>query len=601
MNSAISSIFAYTHFVIGAWLSVYSFVIGKQLILLLSALLFFIMGGLLLRGGERFSALQLQHEKKWLPLFGLVDSLLLGSLIWFSGFQHSEWIAALLVLAYASEYGKKAALSAVVAFSLIGIVHLLISDDKLYSMYHLDLVFMMIALFVIALMLANKTDVQRKEMYIDTLTALPNHAYFMKRFSRILAIEKNRQTMYAVLLLDIQRFQRINEHLGHGFGDQLIHAIGERLRLQAMQICGDRAWLARHEGDQFLLLISGFNDVEAFELAGKRIISEFEHPWKLYEHEIELRVHGGMAVYPLQSQHANALLEQTKIALQRAKLRRTSILVYTPENNSSFTERYVIEAGMRKALERSEFVIYYQPKVNIQSGAVMGVEALVRWNHPELGLIPPNKFIHIAEENGMIIELGDWVLRSACEQHAVWLSKGLPPIRICVNVSLKQLENPDYFEQLNRTLITSGLQPRHLELEITETLALKNIDKIQGVLAKLAGMGIKLTIDDFGTGYASYKHLSHLPIHALKIDKSFMRGINHNPDAEAIVASIIQLAKSLQLTVTAEGVETFEQLQFLKRNSCDEVQGFLYMQPEPANIFEPYLKRGFAHISQAFQ
>jgi EAL domain-containing protein (putative c-di-GMP-specific phosphodiesterase class I) len=183
----------------------------------------------------------------------------------------------------------------------------------------------------------------------------------------------------------------------------------------------------------------------------------------------------------------------------------------------------------------------------------------------------------------------------------VWLSKGLPPIRICVNVSLKQLENPTYFEQLNRILVESGLQPRHLELEITETLALKNVDSIQGVLAQLAGIGVKLTIDDFGTGYASYKHLSHLPIHALKIDKSFMRGINHNPDSEAIVASIIQLAKSLQLTVTAEGVETFEQLQFLKRNSCDEVQGFLYMQPEPANVFEPHLKRGFAHISQAFQ
>jgi diguanylate cyclase (GGDEF)-like protein len=601
MHKPLSSIFAYVHLLIGVWLTIHSFMMSKQLPGFLIALVFFFLSGFILRGGERFAALQLQHEKKWIPAFLIIDTLLIATLVLFSDFQHSEWVATLIVLAYAAEYGKKATFISVLGFLSVGIAHILLENQTKYSLEHVDLTFMMITIFVIAVMLAHKTDMQRKETYTDSLTELPNLAYFMRRLSRILTTAQNSQTMYGILLLDIQRFQQINEHLGHGFGDQLIHAIGQRLRAQASNHSSERTWVARHEGDQFIILINGLHDVESIEIAGKNLISEFEKPWKLYEHVIELRVHGGMSIYPLQSQHCNALLEQAKIALQRTKNRRTSVLVYAPENNSSYTERYVIEAGMRKALERTEFVVYYQPKVNIQSGAVMGIEALVRWNHPELGLIPPNKFIHIAEENGMIIELGDWVLRSACEQHAVWLSKGLPPIRICVNVSLKQLENPTYFEQLNRIIVESGLQPRHLELEITETLALKNVDSIQGVLAQLAGIGVKLTIDDFGTGYASYKHLSHLPIHALKIDKSFMRGINHNPDSEAIVASIIQLAKSLQLTVTAEGVETFEQLQFLKRNSCDEVQGFLYMQPEPANVFEPHLKRGFAHISQAFQ
>jgi diguanylate cyclase (GGDEF)-like protein len=597
MMSRFSAVYAIGHLLLGIGLLLWAMIESREVPVIALAVATLLFAGMLVRGGERFAKLHLQHSPFKLRLLLLLDCLLYAAVLAVFPAADVLWVAVLLTFMLSAEYGKFFGLIGSGFMTLISSLLWLLDPASFAPLSPLEISLYFVAMFAVAFLLGDKVDAQFEESYVDSLCKLPNRTQFMRRLSHRLHNDREKSQLLGVLVLDIQRFRRINENLGYGFGDQVLHAVARRLSVFAET---ENLHVARLESDKFIMLLEQAADAGALETLARRLIAQFEQPWRLFEHEIELHVFAGLTIYPQKSHHAHALVEQALTALYRAKQRRTPLVTYSVENNSSFTERYVIEAGMRKALERNEFVVYYQPKVNIQSGAVMGIEALVRWNHPELGLLPPNKFIHIAEENGLIIELGEWILQTACRQHAVWLAQGQPPIRICVNVSLKQLEDPGYHDTLQRVLANSGLAPQHLELEITESLALKNIGTMQKVLTRLAKLGIKLTIDDFGTGYASYKHLSHLPIHALKIDKSFMRGINQNPDAEAIVTSIIQLAKSLQLTVTAEGVETFEQLVFLKRLSCDEVQGYLYMQPEPANIFEPCLKRGFAHVSQLF-
>jgi diguanylate cyclase (GGDEF)-like protein len=595
MHRSFTLTFAYIHLFIGLWLLMEAISSEQSVMIWLISLATFAFAGWLLRFGDRFSNLKLQKQYKQIMIFVWIDLALLIALALTPPFANVSFIAMMLVFAFASEFGKKAATLSGLQYSIIVWIDLYSSAAIKSEVFEFHTLMMNAFVLFFAMMIGHRSDLHLQESYIDSLTRLPNAAHFSRLFTHAIMHDRELTERHAILLLDIKRFQQYNEDLGHGFGDQLLLAISQKLKNEQPH------WVARYDGDRFLIWMKGHQTSEEVKQFSQNLIHLLEQPWRLFEYEIQLQVHGGFSLYPNQSQHTHALLEQAKMAVERAKQERKAVCQYAIETTSSYTERFVIEMGIRKGLERSEFVVFYQPKVNIYSGIVCGVEALVRWNHPELGLLQPNKFIAIAEETGLIVELGEWVLRTACKQQAQWMKMKKQNMRICVNVSLKQLAAPHFLDSVKDILEESGLSARHLELEITESLAIQNHHSIPTVLQDLAQLGIKLTIDDFGTGYASYQHLHQLSIHAIKIDKSFMRGILHNPDGEAIVASIIQLAKSLQLTVTAEGVETFEQLMFLKKHQCDEAQGFLFLQPEAADVFEPYLTRGFAHISKAFQ
>lgn len=600
--------FAYFHMITAGWLCIYTMSAEQTVWLAVTSLVALMFAGILTRMAERLSAVQMEGHPLILKVFMFCDAVILSMLMFASNFPFALWFTLLLTLAYAAEYGKRAMFGAFMLCAIPWLVLMILENNHRYELIDFEHVIAAICSLVIVGLVAHKTDTRFREFYYDGLTKLPNATYFLRKLSYELSTDPALQKPFAVLLLDIKHFETINEHLGRGFGDQLLIAIAAKLRSFCEQILGkataglqQNIWLARYNGDQFLFRLNGCADADKATKMAETIIEELEKPWRLFEHEIKLQVHVGVSLYPTQSHQSGELIEQAAVALENAKLRRTSVNRYAGQKMGSFTERFVMEAGMRMALQHSEFVVHYQPKVNIMTGKVVGIEALIRWNHPELGMIQPNKFIGIAEDNGMIVDIGEWILRVACKQHAHWLRKPIHPIRICVNVSIKQLEQPNFADRLFEILQECELEPRFLELEITESLALKDNLQLQNVLKRMAARDVKLTIDDFGTGYASYKQLSQLSIHAIKIDKSFMRGIHHNPEASAIVLSIIQLAKGLNLGVTAEGVETIEQLQYLRRTYCEEAQGFLYMQPEPANIFEPYLTRGFAHIAKALQ
>ena len=598
-----TSMLTFSLLIIGSWLLIYVITIEHNPTLLWIGLGFFAIATLMLRDREQFAGFVMRHRPMAMNTLFLIIMLMLMVIAIWSDFAHLWLLSTLIVFAFAADFGIRMAIYSSIATIAVLAVDVYQHSSLSFSAIDSQWVLIYSMILFISILYGRKTDLHYQATYIDDVTGLYSRHHFVRTLANRIASDHTQQQQLAVVFIDIRQFQQLNENLGHSFGDQLLHAMANRFTEITNGLISDshRSHIWRYDADQFVILLEGFENLQACETFVQQLLQQFELPWKLFEHELQLQVIAGMALYPQHNKHSRHLIEQAKIALSRAKQQRLSLCVYTHEANTSYTERFVIEAGLRRAIEQEEFVIYYQPKIEIHSGDVIGIEALIRWEHPELGLLQPNKFIAIAEETGLIVELGEWILRSACQQHAVWLEQKQPSIRICVNVSLKQLEQPDFVPRLQTIVHETGLQPHHLELELTESLAINNSEQLKDVLRTLADLGIKLTIDDFGTGYASYNHLSQLPIHALKIDKSFMRGINQNPDAEAIVASIIQLAKSLHLTVTAEGVENFEQLMFLKRNSCDEVQGYLYLHPQPANVFEPYLRRGFAHISQTFQ
>ena len=423
--------------------------------------------------------------------------------------------------------------------------------------------------------------------YYDALTGLPNRRLFNDRLRQALALAHRQKRQLAVLFLDLDRFKVINDTLGHAIGDQLLVAAAKRLKSSCRRE-GDT--VARQGGDEFIINLSVLNDMKDAVRIAQKITDCFKKPFVIAGQELFVTTSIGISIFPHDGRTGDVLVKHADVAMYRAKEQgRNNFQLYTPEMNTKAFERLSLENSLRRALEREEFTLYYQPKVNIEYGQITCMEALARWQHPTMGLIEPARFIPLAEETGLIVPFGGWVLRTACRQNRIWQRAGYPPMQVAVNLSARQFQSGDLVETVEAALDESGLDPRWLVLEVTESIMMDNTDGSIGTLRKLEQMGIHISIDDFGTGYSSLHYLKKLPIHSLKIDRSFVSDITSNPDDEAIASAVIAMAKGLNLKVVAEGVETVEQLEVLRALDCQYMQGNLFSRPVPPDQLGPIL------------
>ncbi|MFQ5863168.1 MAG: EAL domain-containing protein [Candidatus Brocadiales bacterium] len=415
--------------------------------------------------------------------------------------------------------------------------------------------------------------------YYDTLTALPNRLLFNDRLTLALAHAHRNKEMLAVLYLDLDRFKVINDTLGHTVGDKLLQGVAERL--VSCVRGGDT--VARLGGDEFTLLLPGITKTENATNIARKILDVIKQPLRVDGRELRITTSIGIALYPDDGKDAGTLLRNADAAMYHAKEQgRDNFQPYTPALHAKVLWQLELEASLRRALEHEEFVVHYQPQVNINTGQIVGMEALVRWQHPDHGLVFPAEFISLMEDTGLIVPVGEWVLRTACAQNKAWQEAGLSPVRMAVNFSARQFRQQNAMEIITKATKETGLDPHYLELEITESVLMKGAHTTVVMLSELNQRGIHISIDDFGTGYSSLSYLKRFRIDKLKIDQSFARDIAIHPDTDAIVTAIIAMAHSLQLKVIAEGVETVEQLEFLRSLKCDEIQGRLFSQPLPA-------------------
>jgi predicted signal transduction protein with EAL and GGDEF domain len=351
--------------------------------------------------------------------------------------------------------------------------------------------------------------------------------------------------------------------------------------------------VARQGGDEFVLVLSGIREDDDVPVVAQKILKAMSVPFDINGRELHITCSIGIASYPKDGEDSQTLLKNADAAMYSAKkLGRNNAQYYSAEMNVKAMERLVLENGLHHALERNEFLLHYQPQVDLRTGEIAGMEALVRWQHPELGLVSPAMFIPVAEDSGLIVSIGEWVLRTACAQNKAWQLAGFKPISVAVNLSARQFRQPDLAEMVAGILAETGLDSACLELELTESLVMQDVEKTIATLSKLKAMGIKLSIDDFGTGYSSLSYLKRFPIDTLKIDQSFVRDITTDPDDAAIAKAIISMAHDMQLRVIAEGVETEAQKTFLQQRHCDEMQGYLFSRPVPAEAFETLLRDG---------
>jgi diguanylate cyclase (GGDEF)-like protein/PAS domain S-box-containing protein len=423
----------------------------------------------------------------------------------------------------------------------------------------------------------------------DPLTGLPNRSLLQDRLGQAVAYATRSGNPVWVMLIDLDRFKFVNDSMGHKAGDVLLMTVAARLRSSLR----DADTVARLSGDEFVVIVSESGDQQLTPGIVGRVMHAVAQPVMLGTKEFFVTCSIGVAVYPSESTSADTLIEHADIAMYRAKkLGRNNFQFYTPAMNEESLERVRIESALRNAVERDEFVLYYQPQLDMKTGKIVGMEALIRWQHPELGMVPPSRFISIAEETGMIVAIGAWVLRSACAQNKAWHDAGYDKLRVAVNLSARQFGAADLIENLAAVLFDTGLEPKYLEIELTESLFMSDITPAVDLLHRMKALGVNLSIDDFGTGYSSLSYLSRFPIDVLKIDRSFVADITRDANDEAIVTSIIALAHNLKLGVIAEGVETGEQLDYLRRHGCDEIQGYYFSQPLPAREFEQLLIEG---------
>ncbi|MFI5089338.1 MAG: EAL domain-containing protein [Terriglobales bacterium] len=418
--------------------------------------------------------------------------------------------------------------------------------------------------------------------YFDALTGLPNRSLLQDRLAKALASARRRGEKVALLFLDLDRFKTINDSLGHSAGDLLLKEVAERLTKWARE----QDTVARLGGDEFVVVLTGIKDVTGAAIAADRLIKEMSTEFTVQGHLLSATCSLGISVFPDHGRDGEALIKNADAAMYCAKENgRNNFQFFTPEMNSRAVERLTLESSLRLALEKKELFLVYQPQWDVATGKITGAEALLRWQHPRLGLVPPDKFIPIAENSGLIMPIGEWVLKTACAQARQWQDQGLPPLPVAVNVSAVQFRQESFPELIRRVLHETGLPAQYLELELTESLLLSSADVTLSVLQELKEMGVNLSIDDFGTGYSSLSYLKHLPVYKLKIDRSFVRDITVDPDDAAITGTIISMAKSLNLKVIAEGVENAEQMLFLQEHDCDEVQGYYFSRPLAVDDF----------------
>jgi diguanylate cyclase (GGDEF)-like protein/PAS domain S-box-containing protein len=412
----------------------------------------------------------------------------------------------------------------------------------------------------------------------DALTGLPNRSLLTDRLDQALRQAERYQSAVAVALVDLDQFKFINDSLGHNVGDALLKTMAGRLR----ECVRDYDTVARQGGDEFVLVISGLPGDGRMSDQMRRILSAVSNPWSYKEVEYNTTCSVGVSFFPRDGADAETLLMNADAAMYRAKeTGRNNFQFYTSDMSSKFVARLQTQGSLRRALDRNEFRLHYQPKLDLQSGRLIGLEALIRWDCPDKGMITPNRFVPIAEETGLIVPIGEWVLRTACHQVKALQVEGFPPVAVSVNLSPAQFRQGGLAETVGRILSDTSFEPAYLELEVTESLAMHDAAKFIDELKALKELGIQLSIDDFGTGYSSLNYLKRFPIDRLKIDKSFVCDIGQDPDDAAIVKAVITLGHSLNLKVLAEGVESQQQLDFLRANRCDEVQGFYFFHPLP--------------------
>ena len=412
--------------------------------------------------------------------------------------------------------------------------------------------------------------------YHDVLTGLPNRLLLLDRLSQAIELARRQGRLLAILFLDLDRFKHINDSLGHAVGDQLLQAVARGL----LSCVRHSDTVSRPGGDEFVLLLSSIERAQDAAVAAQKILTTLALPHGVDGHDLHITVSIGISVYPDDGRDADTLMKCADTAMYHAKEDgRNNYAFFREDMNARAVQRQAIEASLRRALERQEFVLHYQPKINLQSGTLVGVEALIRWQHPEQGLLPPSRFVSIAEDCGLILPIGRWVLHEACAQARAWQQAGLAPITVAVNTSALEFRAKDFLNNIRATLASTGLESRFLELELTESVLMRDAESTNAVLHALAELGVKLAVDDFGTGYSSLSYLRQFPVDTLKIDQSFVSHLSSNPDDATIVTAVISLGQSLHKRVIAEGVETREQYAFLVAQNCDEGQGYFFGRP----------------------
>ncbi|WP_280154462.1 EAL domain-containing protein [Piscinibacter sp. XHJ-5] len=456
------------------------------------------------------------------------------------------------------------------------------------------------ALRTIALQIAQFEQRKRAEQALrymashDSLTGLANRSSLQRDLARAVKRSNRHQKRFAVMFVDIDRFKQINDTLGHGVGDAMIKACGERLS----KVLREDDAVARFGGDEFVLVLENLSKASDAAVVADKVLACCAEPFVIGERELHVTASIGVSIYPEDGADGETLLKNADTAMYRAKDKgRGNYQFYAAQMNAQGTERLMIESGLRRAIERGELELHYQPKMNLQTQSIAGVEALMRWRHPVLGMVSPVQFIPIAEETGLIDAMGRWALQQACSDARAWQERGLPPVQMSVNLSPRQLNSRTLIADIAEVLRSTGLDPSLLELEITEGAMMKNPEHAVGMLQQIRDMGIGLAIDDFGTGYSSLSYLKRFPLSTVKIDRSFVNDLSQDGDAQALTDGIITLAHGLRMKVVAEGVETEAQLTHLHRRGCDEIQGYWLCKPLPADAACKFMAR---HLRSLF-
>jgi len=527
-------------------------------------------------------------HRKYYALFLLLDFAILTAIFLLPDWNEPMepvWLVLPYILLYASELGSRCAVC-MSGYSLAALVLYNVANKGPFP--YQELLVIAFAMVAIVFFVGRRTDILLKLAYRDPLTGLYNRSMFVEQLAASAEAVNWKGMQLGLLFLDLDQFKYVNDTMGHSLGDRLLSLVAERIK----NVLPDDALLARMGGDEFTILLPEIKHTDRAAEVAESLLHVMRQSFPLNHQEIFVTVSIGISVYPEDGADPETLMKNADTAMYRAKEQgRNNYQFYSPVIDAQAHRRLKMETMLRHALEREEFVLLYQPRMDPRTGELVCVEALVRWMHPELGLLPPSEFIPLAEDTGLIVPLGEQVLRLACKQRSRWVEEGFPDFNVSVNLSARQFRQTDLPETIAKVLQEFGLGPEWLELEITETAAMQDIHFAALMMRVLKEMGLRIAIDDFGTGYSSLNYLKRFPIDVIKIDRSFIKGIEHEPDDAAIVHAIIAMAQTMKLQVTAEGVETPEQYEYLKMLGCGEIQGYYVGRPmEPAQL-EAWLTR----------